>query len=97
MNFISREISLFIFIMQTRWLVWIIPVGYFFFCMILKLYLLNALGESEQNNTPNQLDIFGPLISAIQEKFINKINKIAIIGSGILFFIAYKNARRSVI
>lgn len=91
MNFITEEIDRFIFVIRTRSVVWIAPLGFLIFALIGKL-VLNGIYDNyiEQHGQ----DMFAPAVTTIYEKHFHRMNHLIFFGTLIIFFTAYKKNRK---
>lgn len=92
MGFIYRELYLFYIIVTQRWWVLLIPILFIIFCLILKIPLIN---QFDQPVSQSQFDFVTPILLNVKERFLGRIDRIALFGSLIIFATLYFKARKT--
>ncbi|GAB03226.1 hypothetical protein ACT4_053_00260 [Acinetobacter sp. NBRC 100985] len=89
-DWIRNELEIYAMLMSNRKHIWLIPLGFFSFCLCVKLWMLS---NYENYMMMNGSDAFGSIVTMVYEKSLHRIDKIAFFGSLVIFIILYKKAR----
>ena len=75
MGFIVRELHLALFIFCRKLWVFITPLAFLIFCLILKQMLIQ---RTEVDTSVASIDFIGPIVDVVKEKALRKMDKITI-------------------
>lgn len=91
LDLIRAEFETFVWLMERKKHIWIIPFVFFFFCMFMRWLMLSNYEDyiHQQANTT-----FNPIVTIVYEKGFNRINKIAVFGGLVIFILLYKKAKK---
>ncbi|GEM_PF-1702151 len=93
MNFISNEFYRVVVVFSTRPSIYLVPLFFIVFCLILKGFMISQYTTYFENHSQ---DIFASLVTTIYEKHIGKMDKITFWGTIILLLTLYKKYRKNI-
>jgi hypothetical protein len=93
MGFIVREFHFAFLIFSRKFWVLIVPLLFLIFALMLKLILIQ---KTEVDTSTANLNFIRPIIEAVKERSLEKMNKIAFWGTLSLFVACYLKARKQI-
>jgi hypothetical protein len=94
MGFIVGELHFAFLIFSRKFWVLIVPILFLIFSLILKLILIQ---KTEVDTNTENINFIRPIIEAVKERSLEKMDKIAFWGTLSIFIACYLKARKQIL